>query len=253
MAAAMARIYFLAHSRWYDPPMNASRTLAVSAKVEPAGDPEVVAQPDATPVLTGITPLSIVTLDDDADFRQYLSAMLRADGHYVRAVGTPEDFFNACDARLPDVVLMDMKMGRSTGEEVLLEIRKRWPKLCVIVVTGFPSMDSMRQTFKQDVFDYLAKPFSLDDLRKTLNQAAGRLGLGQRPQDRLRVELGRHIRVARTQLGWTLKDLSEACSISVSQLSSIERGAHLPSLESLVGIAAALKASPSQWLASAGF
>jgi transcriptional regulator with XRE-family HTH domain len=53
-------------------------------------------------------------------------------------------------------------------------------------------------------------------------------------------------------MGWTLKDLSEASGVSVSQLSSIERGAHLPSLESLVAIALALGQKPSAWLGGSG-
>jgi DNA-binding NtrC family response regulator len=178
--------------------------------------------------------------------------MLDGEGHAVRTCGTPEEFFAACESRLPDVVLLDIKMGHASGEVVLAELRRRWPRLCVVVVTGYPSLDSMRQTFKQDVFDYLAKPFSLAELKKTLAQAAASLGLGQRPQDRLRLEMGRQMRLARTERGWTLKELSEACGVSVSQLSSVERGAHLPSLESLVAIASALNAKPSEWFAAAG-
>lgn len=209
-----------------------------------ASDPH---EPPPAPVL------SIVSMDDDEDFRQYIAGVLRQQGHDVRAVGTAEEFFSACESRLPDAVLLDMKMGRTSGEDVLVELRKRWPRLCVIVVTGYPTLDSMRQTFKQDVFDYLAKPFSVEELGRVLGQAAAALGLGQRPQDRLRVELGRLIRMARTQRSWTLKDLSDACDLSVSQISSIERGAHLPSLESLLAIAAALETPPSTWFEASGF
>jgi FixJ family two-component response regulator len=200
-----------------------------------------------------VTPLSILALDDDEDFLQYLREVLTGEGHEVRTMSSPDEFYREVEARLPDVVLLDIKMGRHSGEEVLAEIRRRWHKLCVIVVTGYPSLDSMRQTFKQDVFDYLAKPFSLAELRRVLVQASTALGLGRRPQDRLRHELGRHIRLARTEKGWTLKDLSEASGISVSQLSSIERGAHLPSVESLLTIALAMERKPSEWLGSAGF
>src|SRR5262249_19805048 len=117
----------------------------------------------------------------------------------------------------------------------------------------YPSLQTMRQTFKQDVFDYLAKPFSIDELRATLAQAAETLNLGGRPIDRLRRELGRQVRLARSERGWTLKDLSESSGVSISQLSSIERGTHLPSLESFFSIAEALGATPSNWLRAAGF
>lgn len=213
--------------------------------------------PDPEPQLpepqAPVPPLSIVALDDDEDFRQYIRADLEAEGHEVRTAGTPEEFFAACEERLPDVVLLDIKMGRASGEAVLAEIRRRWLRLCVIVVTGYPSFDSMRHTFKQDVFDYIAKPFSTAELQRSLGQAAATLGLGRRPQDRLRQELGRQIRLARIDRGLTLKDVSESSGVSVSQLSSIERGTHLPSLESLLLIAQSLGHKPSEWLAVAGF
>jgi ribosome-binding protein aMBF1 (putative translation factor) len=111
----------------------------------------------------------------------------------------------------------------------------------------------MRETFKRDAFDYLSKPFAEADLARVLAQAAEAFGLGRRPQDRLRQELGRSIRLARTNRAWTLRDLSEASGVSVSQLSSVERGAHMPSLESLLAISAALETVPSRWLAESGF
>lgn len=200
-----------------------------------------------------VPPLSIILLDDDDDFREYMTTVLESDGHAIRAVATPEAFYGAVEAALPDLVLLDMKMGRHRGEDVLTTIRERWPRLCVIVVTGYPSMDSMRETFKMDVADYLAKPFTQEELRRVLAQAAHTYDLGRRPQDRLRLELGRQVRLARTERGWTLKDLSESSGVSVSQLSSIERGAHLPSLESLLAVAGALGRRPSDWLKSAGF
>jgi DNA-binding NtrC family response regulator len=197
--------------------------------------------------------LSIVALDDDADFREFIGQMLEAQGHDVRTAATPVELFETCEVQMPDLVLLDMKMGRHSGEQTLGEIRMRWPRLCVIVLTGYPSLDSMRETFKRDVFDYLAKPFSADELKQVLAQAAEAFELGRRPQDRLRSELGRQVRLARTEKGWTLKDMSAASGISVSQLSSIERGTHLPSIESLLAISAALDAKPSAWFASAGF
>lgn len=210
--------------------------------------PAPTLSPTTEPVI-----LDIVALDDDEDFRQFIAAQLKGDGHEVRTLASSQELFASIEARLPDIVLLDMHMGRTSGAEVLAEIRRRWAKLCVIVVTGYPSMDSMRATFKQDVFDYLAKPFGIDELRRVLAQAASSLNLGGKPEARLRSELGRQIRLARTQRSWTLKDLSDASGVSISQISSVERGTHLPSLESLLTLAAALNAKPSDWLASSGF
>lgn len=201
----------------------------------------------------GPPPMRIAVLDDDADFREYIESALSGDGHEVETFADPTAMYERFSSEVPDILLLDMKMGRWSGEDVLAEVRKRWERLCVIVITGYPSMEGMRQTFKRDTFDYIAKPFSIDDLRQSLAQAAARFGLGTRPQDRLRQELGRQIRVARTERGWTLKDLSEASGVSVSQLSSIERAAHLPSLESMLAIAQALDQKPSAWIALSGF
>lgn len=210
-------------------------------------------QPPPPPPPPAPPSLSIVALDDDADFREYLAGFLADGGHGVRAVSTPADLYDACEAQLPEVVLLDINMGKDRGEDVLAELRERWEKLCVIVITGHPTMDSMRQTFKKQVFDYVTKPFEPAELKRVLAQAAAEYSLGVRPQDKLRAALGRQIRLARSARDWTLKDLSEASGVSVSQLSSIERGAHLPSLESLLAIAQALEALPSEWLAGAEF
>lgn len=201
----------------------------------------------------GFDPLRVAVLDDDTDFLEYVGGLLGGQGHTASTCSTRDELIASCEAELPDVVLLDMNMGRTSGADVLSELHDRWPRLCVVVVTGYPSMDTMRETFKRDAFDYLAKPFSEGDLGRVLSQAAAEFGLGQRPQDRLRAELGRRIRLARTDLSWTLKDLSEASGVSVSQLSSVERGTHLPSLESLLAIAVALRTTPSEWLRSAGF
>lgn len=203
--------------------------------------------------MNDLVPLTVYALDDDPDFREYLQGVLEADGHHAQLMSLPDELFKACEEQQPDVILMDLKMGEHTGTDVLEEIRERWPRQCVIMVTGYPSLDSMRETFRKDVFDYIPKPFSVEDLRKSFKQAIKELGIGQRPLDRLRATLGRQIRLARTERGWTLRNLSEISHVSVSQLSSIERGTHLPSVESLTSIGEALGVAPSTWFAAAGF
>src|SRR6185437_2912549 len=108
----------------------------------------------------------IAVLDDDLDFRNYIEDLLKDETVYtVRTFATPNDLFEGCEERLPDIVLVDMKMGESSGDKVLEQLLARWPGLCVIIITGYPSLEDMRATFKLKVFDYLAKPFSLAQLR----------------------------------------------------------------------------------------
>lgn len=198
--------------------------------------------------------VDIAVLDDDTDFRTYIEDLLRDEGKFVvRSFAEPDALFASAASRLPDIVLVDMKMGRVSGDAVVEELLLRWPELCIIVVTGYPSLESMRTTFKLRVFDYLAKPFSLSQLRNVLQNAIEQFGLGATPQERLRKRLGHSIKVMRVERDWSLKDLASATKLSVSQISSIERGTNLPSVESLLAICKAFDRRPSDVLASIDF
>jgi DNA-binding NtrC family response regulator len=198
--------------------------------------------------------VDIAVLDDDLDFRNYIEDLLRDEGSYaVRTFATPEELFSSAENRVPDIVLLDMKMGAVTGEEVIERVLTRWPEMCIIIITGYPSLESMRATFRLRVFDYLAKPFSLAQLRQALQNAISQYSLGRTPQDRLRERLGHRIKLLRVERDWSLKDLAAATKLSVSQISSIERGANLPSIESLLSICRAFGRRPSEILSSIDF
>jgi DNA-binding NtrC family response regulator len=198
--------------------------------------------------------VDIAVLDDDIDFLNYIEDLLRDEGNYtVRTFAGADELFTSAESRVPDIVLLDMKMGAASGEEILERLLSRWPQLCIIVVTGYPSLESMRATFKLRVFDYLAKPFSLSQLRQTLQNAIEQFSLGRTPQDRLRERLGHRIKLLRVERDWSLKDLAATTKLSVSQISSIERGANLPSIESLLAICHAFDRKPSEILASIEF
>ncbi len=196
----------------------------------------------------------IAVLDDDLDFRNYLEDFLKDEGGYtVRAFADPGELYDGCAERVPDIVLLDMKMGEVSGDRVLEQLLARWPGLCVIIITGYPSLEDMRATFKLKVFDYLSKPFSLAQLRQVLKNAIDAFGLGRSQQDRLRDRLGHAIKMLRVERGWSLKDLASQAKLSVSQISSIERGANLPSVESLLAISKAFDKRPSDILTGIGF
>jgi DNA-binding NtrC family response regulator len=198
--------------------------------------------------------IAVAVLDDDIDFRTYIEDLLKDEGKFaVRTYSHPNDLFRDAEQRPPDIVLLDMKMGEFRGDRVLEQLIARWPNLCVIVITGYPSLEDMRATFKLKVFDYLAKPFSVNQLRQTLANAIEAYGLGRTDYDRLRERLGHRIKVLRAERDWSLKDLAALTQLSVSQISSIERGANLPSMESFLAICRAFDKRPSEMLASIEF
>jgi DNA-binding NtrC family response regulator len=198
--------------------------------------------------------ITVALLDDDIDFLQYMEDVLSDEGRYaVRSYNEPRAMLDAFGMELPAILLLDMKMGEHQGDLVLEEVQQRWPNLCVIVVTGYPSLEDMRAKFQKKVFDYIAKPFSIEQLRDALDRAISAFGLGRSQQDLLRDRLGPRVRMLRTERNWSLKEFASATNLSVSQLSSIERGAHLPSMESFLAICQALQQKPSEVFSSIGF
>jgi DNA-binding NtrC family response regulator len=197
--------------------------------------------------------IQIAILDDDLDFRNYLEDLLRDEGYDVAACASPDELYSTCEQNLPDIVMLDMKMGDVNGGEVADRLLTQYPQLCVVVITGYPSLEDMRATFKRKVYDYLAKPFSLTQLRQVLNNASEQFGLGRAAHDRLRERLGHRVKMLRVERDWSLKDLAAATRLSVSQISSIERGTNLPSIESLLAISKAFEKKPSEILGSIEF
>jgi len=196
----------------------------------------------------------IAILDDDLDFRNYLEDVLNDEKIYqTRTFSSAPDLFKAFEERVSDIVLLDMKMGDTTGDKVVEQLLARWPSLCVIIITGYPSLEDMRATFKLKVFDYVAKPFTLAQLRQVLKNAVEAFQLGHTIQDRLRERLGHAIKMLRVARDWSLKDLAAHTKLSISQISAIERGANLPSIESLLSICSAFGKKPSEVLASIDF
>ncbi|MDA1315151.1 MAG: response regulator, partial [Acidobacteria bacterium] len=198
--------------------------------------------------------VDIAVLDDDIDFVQYVEDFLKDEGLYtVRTFTDPSDLAASYAKKTPEIVLLDMKMGPFQGQEVLDDLKRKHPGICVIVVTGYPSLEDMRATFKSQACDYLAKPFSLAQLRQTLKNAIEKHSLGLSPREQLRQRLGKRLRVLRVERAWSLKETARETAISVSQLSSIERGAHMPSIESLLALCTAYAVKPSELLRSIDF
>lgn len=118
------------------------------------------------------TPIKVLLVDDEERFRQSLAQRLKLRGLDVLEVGDPEDAIRVVRQSRPDVVVLDRKMPKMQGEEVLKEIKHISPEVQVIMLTGHASMDSAAATGRLDAFAYLEKPCETDTLVQTIQAAS---------------------------------------------------------------------------------
>ena len=116
--------------------------------------------------------MRVLVVDDDAVFREELSELLRDDGHAVDSAPSVPKATEALEHREYDLVLTDLKMPRHGGLELLREVRHRWPRTLVVVVTGYASVETALDAMKLGAFDYVRKPFRIEQVRETLRLAA---------------------------------------------------------------------------------
>ncbi|EQD49524.1 Signal transduction response regulator, receiver region domain protein, partial [mine drainage metagenome] len=94
------------------------------------------------------------------------------EGHTIRSAPSVQKAIETLESEEIEVVLTDLKMPRHGGMELLREVRARWPRTLVVVVTGFASVETALDAMKSGAFDYVRKPFRIDQVRETLRLAA---------------------------------------------------------------------------------
>lgn len=120
------------------------------------------------------TPSHIMLVDDEEDFVEMLSLRLKEIGENVVAVYSGSACLEALEKVEIDVIILDIKMPGMDGIEALQEIKKRYPLVEVIMLTGHGTMESAVQGMKLGAFDFLFKPADFEELTGKLNQARQR-------------------------------------------------------------------------------
>jgi CheY-like chemotaxis protein len=110
----------------------------------------------------------ILVVDDDPVFRGELSELLRDDHHEVAAEASVAKAVERLESAEFDVVLTDLKMPRQGGLDLLRTVRSRWPRTFVVMITGFATVDTALEAMKLGAFDYIRKPFRIEQVRETL-------------------------------------------------------------------------------------
>jgi DNA-binding NtrC family response regulator len=187
-----------------------------------------------------VSALTILVVDDDKDVCEYLQDFLTADGYSVTCVNDPTHVLDAMREKEYHVAVLDLMMPKLSGIDLLEQIRKVDDDIAVIILTGYPSLETATASIEHEVSAYIRKPFNIDDFRDALARIAKKKGLVLRREDELHLTIGRNIRELRKGRGLTLKQMSRRTKLSVSLLSQIERAESSASVSSLFKVATAL-------------
>jgi two-component system response regulator HydG len=127
--------------------------------------------------IEGANFLNLLIVDDDRAVREACREVAQSLGFNVQVADSAEQAYRMLDSQATDAVLLDLRLPGANGIEALHAIRKHRPDALVVVVTGYGTVQSAVQAMKDGAYDYVTKPFSLDELRLLLERVAGHLHL----------------------------------------------------------------------------
>ncbi|HZP43095.1 MAG TPA: sigma-54 dependent transcriptional regulator [Candidatus Binatia bacterium] len=143
--------------------------------------------------MRGNTRRRVLVVDDEAGVRESLRMVLK-DGYEPFAVGSGREALDLLAATPVDVVLLDVVMPGMDGIQVLEELRTRWPRLPIVMLTATKTVKTAVGAMKLGAFDYVTKPFDIDELRCILDKATEQAALVQEVEE-LRTEVGRRYHI----------------------------------------------------------
>jgi two-component system response regulator PilR (NtrC family) len=139
------------------------------------------------------TTARILVVDDEQSMREFLEIFLRREGYGVVTASDVDTAVAHLESDEIDLVITDMQMPEKTGLDLLLAAREVSPETIVIVVTAYGTTDSAIAAMKEGAYDYLTKPFRVDELGIVIEKALEKKVLSRENQ-RLRRELRGHSR-----------------------------------------------------------
>jgi DNA-binding NtrC family response regulator len=120
-------------------------------------------------------PLSILVLDDEPIVSKRLQPALEKKGYGVETFCESSKALERFQEKPFDIVITDLKMKGIDGMQFLTEVKKQSPKTEVIVITGFATMETAKESFQKGVFDFLAKPFKLREIQDVIKKIETKL------------------------------------------------------------------------------
>jgi two-component system response regulator AtoC len=113
----------------------------------------------------------LLVVDDDPVTIDLLHEVLSKEGHDVSTALSGEDAIAQGMDHFFDIVITDVRMGEKDGMEVLRFFRKNAPDTTVIMITAFGSIETAIEAIREGAYDYISKPFKLDEIKFTIQRA----------------------------------------------------------------------------------
>ena len=113
----------------------------------------------------------ILVVDDEKSLREVMSIMLKRAGYEVTEASDGEQAIGQVNKEIYDLVITDLRMPKADGMDVLKAVKSLSPDTVVLVVTAFGTADSAVEAMKQGAYDYLTKPFQVDEVQLIIRNA----------------------------------------------------------------------------------
>lgn len=114
---------------------------------------------------------SVLVVDDDKSMRDFLSIFLKQEGYKVQCADSGKNAFELLEKKEFDLVITDIKMPGVNGVEVLKKVNLLNLDSPVIMVTAYASNETAQEAINQGVYDYITKPFNIDEMRIIIRRA----------------------------------------------------------------------------------
>lgn len=113
----------------------------------------------------------ILIVDDEAYIREELATIIEKPDREILFAQTGTVALDILSQQRVDVVLTDIRMPEMDGFEFIRRAREKWPSLIIITITAYASTETAVQALRAGAYDYVTKPFSIDEIRNIVNHA----------------------------------------------------------------------------------
>jgi DNA-binding NtrC family response regulator len=121
--------------------------------------------------------MRILVVDDDVIVIKSCRRILEAEGFEVTTVPSADDALEKIKMYDFDLLVMDVKMPKHDGIFLMREIKKNWPDIPIIVMSGYPTPETIADVLKLGAIQFIPKPFKPDEFMKSIQQVIQKMSL----------------------------------------------------------------------------